>query len=334
MYKVGIIGCGAIFGRHVDVINKNENFSLISVCDIDTDKITQIKENLKIPAYYSYKKMIESEDINFAVIASPNSYHTDQAISALENNCDVLIEKPVAFSEKDVKKIASVAQKNNRKAYCVLQVRLNEIVLFLENLLKNKTLGDIRGVSLVQRWQRPLDYFSGWRNDPKVGGGSLYEVGIHYIDIMQKLLGIPKVVATKTYKTKHVNSNIEDTVYSIIDYGDFGGNIEVNVSSEPENLECSLTILGSDGFIKLGGKAMDKIESFGFLNKSLESIMSLQIDAINNRDSKFNNYGTHLGSCPNHAGVYTNSDLFDIAQASNAVSIIEEIYSKSEISYV
>ena len=334
MYKVGIIGCGAIFGRHVDVINKNENFSLISVCDIDTDKITQIKENLKIPAYYSYKKMIESEDINFAVIASPNSYHTDQAIYALENNCDVLIEKPVAFSEKDVKKIASVAQKNNRKAYCVLQVRLNETVLFLENLLKNKTLGDIRGVSLVQRWQRPLDYFSGWRNDPKVGGGSLYEVGIHYIDIMQKLLGIPKVVATKTYKTKHVNSNIEDTVYSIIDYGDFGGNIEVNVSSEPENLECSLTILGSDGFIKLGGKAMDKIESFGFLNKSLESIMSRQIDAINNRDSKFNNYGTHLGSCPNHAGVYTNLDLFDIAQASNAVSIIEEIYSKSEISYV
>ena len=36
--------------------------------------------------------------------------------------------------------------------------------------IEKKLLGEIRSVSMVQRWQRPYEYFSGWRNIPKVGG--------------------------------------------------------------------------------------------------------------------------------------------------------------------
>jgi predicted dehydrogenase len=82
--------------------------------------------------------------------------------------------------------------------------RLNPTVELLKKYLIRNLLGNIRGFSFTQRWQRPLEYFSGWRGEPDVGGGILYETGIHYLDILQLLIGNPKeVLSTKTYTTKH-----------------------------------------------------------------------------------------------------------------------------------
>ena len=190
-------------------------------------------------------------------------------------------------------------------------------------------LGKIRGVNLVQRWQRPVEYFSGWRSIPNVGGGTLHEVGIHYLDILQYLIGVPRIVSATSYNTKHVQSDIEDTIYSLVDYKDFGGTIEVTISAEPHNLECSISILGSNGFIKLGGKALNLIESYNFLShgakKQFESIIS------NHENVTYippNNYGSYLGSCPNHLGVYQNLNMFKLKNTKNSLQIIENIYEK------
>ena len=240
-YKVGIIGCGGIFPRHIEAIEANEEFELISVCDIQPTLAKSLGKRYNVSHYTDYQEMIKMEFVNFIVIATPNVLHKEQAKFALSNKCDVLIEKPVAFNIKDVKDIQKHAKKNKQTAYCVLQVRLNPTVHLLKEVLENKLLGEIRGFSFTQRWQRPLEYFSGWRGEPEVGGGILYETGIHYLDILQHLLGAPKeVLATKLYTTKHKDGVIEDTVYSLVDYGEFGGTIESTIATEPHNIESSI----------------------------------------------------------------------------------------------
>jgi predicted dehydrogenase len=173
-YKVGIIGCGGILPRHIEAIESNKNFKLISLCDIQETLVKSLGKRYSVSHYTSYKEMIEKEDINFVVIASPNSLHKEQSLFALENKCDVLIEKPVAFTTKDVEDINQKAKKNNLNAYCVLQVRLNPTVTLTKKILSAGLLGNIRGFSFTQRWQRPIEYFSGWRGEPTVGGGILY----------------------------------------------------------------------------------------------------------------------------------------------------------------
>jgi UDP-N-acetyl-2-amino-2-deoxyglucuronate dehydrogenase len=172
-----------------------------------------------------------------------------------------------------------------------------------------------------------MEYFSGWRSVPSLGGGTLHEVGIHYIDILQYLIGKPEIVAAKTYNTKHVNSNIEDTVYALLNFPEFGGNLEVTISAEPHNLECSISILGSNGFIKLGGKALNIIESYNFLShgakKEFEQLMK---EYENVTYIPPNDYGSYLGSCPNHVGVYKNLEKFKIENSKNSLEIIENIY--------
>ena len=241
----------------------------------------------------------------------------------------VLIEKPVALRSNELTEIIDLAKQKDVDVYGVLQVRLNNSVSVVKRCLEQGLLGKIRGVSLVQRWQRPVEYFSGWRSVPSMGGGTLHEVGIHYIDILQYFVGIGKVISAKSYNTKHKTSNIEDTVYAILDYGEFGGNIEITISAEPHNLECSISILGSNGFIKLGGKALNIIESYNFLSHGAKKQFESMLNEYENVTYiPPNDYGSYLGSCPNHAGVYQNLALFNVKNSKNSLEIIENIYEK------
>ena len=332
-YKVGIVGCGGIFPRHIEAIEANKEFELISVCDIQPTLAKSLGKRYNVSHHTDYQKMIKNEDVNFIVIATPNVLHKEQAEFALSNKCDVLIEKPVAFNIKDVKAIQKHAEESKQTAYCVLQVRLNPTVHLLKEVLENKLLGEIRGFSFTQRWQRPLEYFSGWRGEPEVGGGILYETGIHYLDILQHLLGAPKeVIATKLYTTKHKSGVIEDTVYSLVDYGDFGGTIETTIATEPHNIESSISLLGSNGYIKIGGKALNIIESANFLSHGFK----LEYDRISKKYDQINqpnSYGSYQGSCPNHPDVYKNLQNFNLEETYNVITLIEDIYNKAGVVY-
>ena len=60
-------------------------------------------------------------------------------------------------------------------------------------------------------------------------------------DIVHHLAGITDVSRTKDEIDIAKDKEIEDTIYSIVDFGDYGGTIEVSIACEPSNLECSLS---------------------------------------------------------------------------------------------
>ncbi len=331
-YNVGIIGCGKILVRHVEAINSNENFTLVSVCDIDKELLKIESSKLGVTGYEDYQEMILKENINFVIVATPNSLHFAQAQFCLENGCDVLIEKPACLNYELIQEVKKVAKENNQKAYCVLQVRLNPVVSLVKEMLESKVLGEVRGISLTQRWQRPKEYFDGWRGIPNVGGGTLHECGIHYLDILCYLFGKPQVQSSLIYNAKHKEFPVEDTIYSLVNYGDFGGTLEVTIASEPTNIECTISILTENGYIELGGKALDKIVRAEFLNKDLEKEYKKRVKSLE-KPKEQNSYGNYTGSCPNHPELYKKLEKFDIIESENCLRLISEIYDKSGVKY-
>ena len=184
---------------------------------------------------------------------------------------------------------------------------------------------------MVQRWQRPKEYFDDWRGNPNEGGGILHECAIHYLDILCYLFGRPEIIASKKYNTKH-KVEIEDTIYSIMDYGTFGGNIEVNISSEPSNLECSLSIMTDSGFIKLGGKAMNVVKEVAFLDEN-KTLKIRDVMESENTIGTPNSYGSYSGSCPNHPSLYKKIKDFPLQETTDVLYLIEEIYQKCGLNY-
>ena len=333
--RVGIIGCGHILVRHIESIQENpKDFELVALCDIDEKTLKKaVKENGNVPGFTDYKEMLKEMKgkMDFVTIATPNHLHYQMAIDSLKAGNDILIEKPIAFQSLKLKKIQDLADKLGREAYSVLQVRYNPTVNMMEKALKQKLLGDIRCVSFIQRWQRPIGYFQGWRGKIDEGGRSLYEYGIHYLDIVQRSFGVPKIKATQTFNHKHMKIPFEDTLYSIVEYdGGISGTIEVNVAVEPSNLECSIAVMGSKGFLKISGNALDKVERASFETEALQKKWD-KLQEISGEAITPNSYGTHVGSCPNHPTLYegiAKGKGFKVEESIPVIKFIEKIYSK------
>ena len=63
-YKVGIIGCGGIFPRHIEAIEANKEFKLISICDIQTSLVESLGKRYNVSYYTDYTEMIKQEDVD------------------------------------------------------------------------------------------------------------------------------------------------------------------------------------------------------------------------------------------------------------------------------
>jgi len=184
-----------------------------------------------------------------------------EAIKALEAGYHVLIEKPIAFTEKEALSIVNVSQKTHKNAFAVLQVRHNKMVKIIQLAIKNNLLGKIRSISLVQRWQRPLNFFNSWRGSLEMAGGILYEMSIHYLDIIQWIFGMPEILSASGFNLKYKQLPYHDTVFSILRFPcGASGSLEVTVATEPFNLECSINVIGEKGAIKISGPILNKIE--------------------------------------------------------------------------
>jgi len=334
--KVGIIGCGHILVRHIESINSNPSFfELASLCDTDKPTLDSASKENNVPGYADYKEMLKKMKgkMNFVVIATPNHLHYPMAIDALKEGYDILIEKPIAFEASKVQKIQDTADKLGREAYCVLQVRYNPTVKILKTAVLEGMIGDIRSIAFNQRWQRPVGYFKDWRGKLEEGGKSLYEYAIHYLDIVQGMFGVPEVLDTETFNHKHMDIPFEDTLYAIVKYPNgASGTIEVNVAVEPSNLECSIGVMGSKGFIEVGGNALDEVVRASFEDtndlKRWDKMKKEAGEALTP-----NSYGTHVGSCPNHPILYeeiAKGNGFPVSDAVASIKFIEDIYAREK----
>ena len=78
---------------------------------------------------------------------------------------------------------------------------------------------------------------------------------------------------------------------------------------------------------------MNVIESYNFLAKGSERTFEGLLNDTPDDNKRPNNYGSYLGSCPNHEKVYQNLKSFDIEEGFNSILLIKEIYEKSNIDY-
>ena len=333
-YNVAILGCGAIFNRHIAAIaNNKDHFNLIGIYDLISELKDKCSVELNVKGYLSEEDVYADPDINCVVILTPNHLHYTQAVLAMKNKKHVIIEKPATFRADEVNQLNDIAKANNVEIFCILQVRLNPAVLIAKEIIQQKLLGDIRGVSLIQRWQRPVNYFSGWRGSMQTGGGVLREFGIHYLDIMQYLVGCPKVCFAKFYQKKFTTGDVSDMAYGVLEFNknetnSFGGSFEVSLVAEPKNLECTLSIMGSSGFLKLGGKSLDEIVTADFLDSTiLDKYTTIRNDIESNQSTNI----ALPGASPYHPELYRqiiiNPKRFALSETYNVIKLVEDAYS-------
>lgn len=249
--KAGFIGFGRMGITHFSILNNHPNVDVVAICDESSTLLDSLKKYIKAKNYSDYKKMIDEEKLDFVIISTPTESHAEIIRTAINNNVHIFSEKPFCLSAEEGKGIIDhLAEKPlvNQVGYVN---RFNEVFVEVKKLLQAGLIGDIKNFSSEMYGATVLkDSKSGWRSKKKMGGGCMYEMASHCIDLAVYLFGKPDKVAGSIMQ-KVYSSDVEDLVSSTLLYNQgFCGTIHVNWSDasyrKPTNI---VKIFGTKGRI-------------------------------------------------------------------------------------
>ncbi len=274
MYRFVIIGCGRISHKIAEGLAENKNKAeLIALSDIIEDKMTSTEKtynekselNLLINKYTDYKEMIKNENIDVAIISTESGYHEEIGLYCLENNINVIIEKPIALSIEGAQKLVNKAKEKGLKIAVSHQNRFNYPVQLLKKAITEGRMGKIFNGMARILWTRDMNYYlqAPWRGTWELDGGTLMNQCIHNIDLLNWMMN--SEIDTVYAQTSNYIRDIEAEDYGVIviRYKDGKiGTIEGSAIIYPKNLEETLTITGEKGTVVIGGMAVNKINTW------------------------------------------------------------------------
>jgi predicted dehydrogenase len=303
---------------------------LIAVCDVLSKEKLGL-DNLQEKYYNSVDDMLSAHpEIEVVNICTPNGLHATHALKALDTNKHVVVEKPMALSKSDCEKIIYSALQHSKTVFCVMQNRYSPPSAWLKEVVEKKIIGDVYMVQLNCYWNRDDRYYKpgNWKGTQDLDGGTLFTQFSHWIDIMYWIFGdITNIQAKFADFTHQKSTDFEDSGFVSFDFVNGGmGCINYSTAVWDKNLESSLTIVGSNGSIKVGGQYMDQIEVCNIKDYKMPELAET---------NPANDYGSYKGSANNHNFVIEN--VIDTLNGINKIStnaleglkvvdIIERIY--------
>lgn len=329
--KFAVVGCGHIGKRHAEMVVREPNAELVALCDVKAKDELGI-EMYSVPLFSDIDSLLSSEQVFDVVnICTPNGFHAEMAIKAIESGHHVVIEKPMALSVQDAEKVVYAALKYSKQVFCVMQNRYSPPSQWIKEVIETGLLGKIYMVQLNCYWNRDDRYYKAgnWHGDKVLDGGTLFTQFSHFIDIMYWLFGDITNVQARFNDFNHADlTAFEDSGFVNFEFVKGGmGCINYSTSVWNKNMESSMTIVGEKGSVKIGGQYMNEVEYCHIKDYVMPELAPT---------NPGNDYGPYKGSAQNHNFVIENvvkvlgnheSITTNVLEGLKVVDIIEKIYS-------
>ena len=265
--RIGVVGCGRISKNHFgSILRYPEELELAAVCDVDVETLNQAKSEYNVKGYTELEYMLANEALDLVVLCTPSGLHPSQAILAASHGVHVVSEKPMATCYNDGLRMVEACDDAGVRLFVVKQNRRNATLQLLKRAIFENRFGAIKLVHLNVFWTRPQSYYDqgqGWRGTWEFDGGAFMNQASHYVDLVDWLIGPVDRVQAMTSTTRNIEA--EDTgVVNIRWRNGALGSMAVTMLTFPKNLEGSITILGETGTVKVGGVAVNEIQTWDF----------------------------------------------------------------------
>jgi predicted dehydrogenase len=235
----GIIGLG--FGAvHARVLGEMEGVRLAAVCDSDPQRLATVSRGRTANTYHHYEAMLRDESLDAVVVAVPVRLHEPVAMAVIEAGKALLVEKPLAGSLEEGRRIVEAAARRGVVLTAGHIERFNPAVQELARRLQQGEAGRV-----LQVTARRLGPFATRTRDVSV----VHDLALHDVDVVLHLLG--RDVAQVYAQTQPgVRTDSDDTVAGVLRFGDGPiGVLEVNWLTPRKVRE--LTVLGERGLFVL-----------------------------------------------------------------------------------
>ena len=200
--RIGIIGCGAITElKHIPTLKRTAIFDIKKIADLDIKIIEKIKKKYKVDAEATtdYRELLEDDDLDAVLIATPPAMHEKMIIDSFEKGKHVFCEKPLTINLEEAKRIVKKMEETSRTLFIGYHQRFIPQFNKLKELSEKKIgkLISLQSIICANAYAWPTKSKDDFKIDIEKGGGVMAEMGTHHIDLVSWIMGKPKKVWCK-----------------------------------------------------------------------------------------------------------------------------------------
>ena len=211
-YQLGIVGFGGMAGHHYTQLSKgNTKVEIKGVYDINPERMKAAEEK-GLYLYDSFEKMLADPELDIVLCACYNNSHKDVVIRALKAGKHVLCEKPAALSSADMLEMMETAKQCGKVFTIDHNRRVNKDFVAMRRIVESQILGEPYLIESRVEGSRGLP--PGWRDTKAMGGGMMYDWGVHLID--QMLYMIDEKVVNVFCKMYQINYDEVDDAFHLV----------------------------------------------------------------------------------------------------------------------
>ena len=198
-----MVGAGGVAQSSCRQLSEIEDVELAAICDSHTGRAGTLASEYAINRIFSdFNEIAQAQGIDALYICIPNAFHASAAIAALKGGKHVFLEKPFATSHAEASEIASAAALNDRRLMVGMNQRFTPEAQCAKSLVALGKLGTPYHAKAFWLRRSGIPKLGTWfGNKELAGGGALYDIGVHLLDVALYILGTfdPVAVSGATY---------------------------------------------------------------------------------------------------------------------------------------
>jgi predicted dehydrogenase/nucleoside-diphosphate-sugar epimerase len=247
-HRVGLVGTGAIAAHHVAALRRVPGVELVGVTDLDAGRARAFAEKHGTASVASLAALRDAGADVVHVLTPPDT-HAAVAMSALELGCHVLVEKPLATSVDDCRRVQAVADGRGLVASVNHSLLLDPQVVRALELVRSGKLGQVVSVDILRGSAYPP--FGGGPLPPQYrsAGYPFRDLGVHALYLFQAFLG-PIEAVNAMWTSKGGDPNLAyDEWRAQVRCRDGLGNLQLSWNVRP--MQSQIIVQGTRGVLRL-----------------------------------------------------------------------------------
>lgn len=284
--RFGIIGCGSVAPTHARGIEKIEGAKLVAACDLVTEKAEKFAKEYNCDPYTDSAEMLAREDVDAVCVLTPSGLHAEVGIQAAKAGKHLVVEKPIDVSLANADDLLCAVKEAGVKLAVISQHRFDNAIIKIKKAIAEGKFGQLNFGASHTKWYRTQEYYDSgdWRGTWKLdGGGALMNQSVHYVDMLQYIMGPVEEVFAYCATRDHVRIEVEDVAVASVKFKSGAiGLIEGSTVAYP-GFYTRLDINGSDGsaIVQAGQivewKLKNENESEAVVKEEVEGAQDAQI---------------------------------------------------------
>lgn len=198
--RIGLLGCGRIARMvHLGVLTRLPGARVVAIAEADAELCAATSRSVGARAHADWREVLQDDDVDAIVITLPNAVHAEAAAAAFERGLHVYVEKPIATTAADARRVVEAWRASDRVGMPGFNYRFHPMHVAARRMIVDGVLGEV--VAVRSAFSSPARPLPPWQQKRSTGGGVLLNLGSHHADLIPFLVGSPAARVTASLRS-------------------------------------------------------------------------------------------------------------------------------------